>query len=227
MKVIGMASIPSRVDTLEIVIKRLHVQVDVIELALNGYKKIPPFLSKYSKVNPMLTDNTMGDANKYKNVEMYNNDYYFSCDDDILYPMDYVDIYIKYIDLYQCLITSHGSLIPPRKLASYYKGRVMKSHCLRDCKEERVHIPGSGVSGYHTSFLKLKHSHFEMPNMADIFLGIQCYHQNVECISIPHSEGWIQGGLNELLNRDTIWDSHRKNDKVQTKYINSINWSKK
>ena len=223
MKILGLATIPERLNTLERVLDRLYKQVDYIEIALNDFKKIPKILSKYSNVIPNLTTNENGDANKFLNVEKYSNDYYFSCDDDILYPLDYISTYIDAIDKNKSLITIHGSIIPPRKLLSYYKGRTMKAHCLRTCEQHTVHIPGSGVSGFHTSFLKLKYpNHFPVKNMADIFLGIQCQNQSVKCISIKHTEGWILGGLNE--GRKTIWDTHKNNDSVQTKYINSISW---
>jgi hypothetical protein len=223
MIVAGMATLPERLNTLDLVISRLHPQVDIIELALNDYSKIPNILSKYPKVNPTLTSNLMGDANKFHNVSKYPNSYYFSVDDDILYPENYIQTYIKEIDKNKCLITVHGSKIPPRNIQSYYKGRSMKSHCLNSCEEVTVHIPGSGVSGFHTSFLKINYPEgFKAANMADIFLGIQCQQQKVRCLAIKHEKGWIRGGLNE--GRKTIWDTHKNNDSIQTKFINSIVW---
>jgi len=223
MIIAGMATLPERLNTLELVLDRLHPQVDVIELALNGHREIPKLLSKYPKVIPNLTTNEKGDANKFLNVGKYKDDYYFSTDDDILYPSDYVSTYIKEIDKHRSLITIHGSLIPPRKIQSYYKGRKMKAHCLNTCGEEVVHIPGSGVSGFHTSFLKIDYKNgFPNANMADIFVGIQCQQQNVRCISIKHSKGWIKGGLNE--GRKTIWETHRHDDRIQTIHINKITW---
>ena len=214
---------PERLNTLDLVLSRLHPQVDIIELALNDYKEIPNILKKYSKVIPNITTNEKGDANKYLNVGKYTDDYYFSCDDDILYPDDYIETYIKAIDEKKALITIHGSTIPPRKIKSYYKGRSMKAHCLNECEEAIVHVPGSGVSGFHTSFLSLDYKNgFPVRNMADIFVGIQCQSQGIRCISIAHPKGWIKGGLNE--GRKTIWETHRHNDSVQTKYVNSISW---
>lgn len=224
MKIIGMATMPERLNTLERVLTNLHDKVDIIELALNDFKEIPKMLSKFPKVIPNLTTNVKGDANKYINVGKYTDDYYFSCDDDILYPTDYIETYIKAIDKYQALITIHGSLIPSRWLVSYYRGRIMKSHCLNTCKETIVHVPGSGVTGFHTSFLKLDYENgFPTRNMADIFVGIQCQQQKVRCVSIKHDKGWIQGGLNE--GRKTIWETHRHSDSVQTGHVNSIKWT--
>lgn len=217
-----MATIPERLNTLELVLSSLKL-ADRIELALNGFKEIPELILKYPNVYPTLTTNEKGDANKFLNVEKFPNAYYFSCDDDIIYPKDYLSKYIRSIRKNRGLVTIHGSNING-KVLSYYKGKQMKAHCLNKCAEVRVHIPGSGVSGFDTTQLKIKYDRFEKANMADIFLAIQCQEQNISCTSIFHKAGWINGGLNE--GRATIYETHKNNDKVQTDLVNSITWKK-
>lgn len=219
-----MAAVPNRIEALHSSISSLSPQVDIIEVALNGFKEIPQFIKKYNNVNAYLTSNDRGDANKFLHIEKYDNAYYFSCDDDIKYPNDYVSKYIAEIDKNKCLITSHGSNIPPNKIKSYYGDRILKSHFLHDGPRREVHIPGSGVSGFHTSFLKLKYSYFKQPNMADIFLGMQCHLQKIKCITIEHKKGWLANCLSE--DQPTIYNSYKKNDKIQTDYINSVSWKK-
>lgn len=222
-KVAGLATIPSRLTTLEQVIKSLHGQVDVIELSLNGFSSVPDFLSNYPKVYATIRSNDMGDANKFANVEKYPNDYYFSCDDDLVYPKNYVETLLKEINKRKCLITVHGSRIESKRLKSYYKGRTFVSHCLRDAKEERVHIPGSGVSGFHTGTLKIKYSDLTEANMADIFLGIACERQRVKRIAIAHKANWL-GYLNPD-EAQTIHGTSHKSDKKQTELVNSVEWA--
>lgn len=219
--VVGMATIPERMSTLELVLDSLTKQVDIIELALNGFQQVPDILKKYDNVIATLTTNEKGDSNKFLNVGNYSNAYYFSCDDDIIYPKDYISKYIREIKKNQCLVTIHGSNING-KVNSYYKGKQMKAHCLNKCAETQVHIPGSGVSGFDTSLLQVDYNKFTQPNMADIFLGIQCKQQGIKCLSIFHKKGWIKGGLNK--DRATIYESHKNNDKPQTDLVNSITW---
>lgn len=222
-KVVGMATIPERENTLERVISSLHGQVDKIELSLNGFTDIPDWFVNYPKVISTLWTNDKGDANKFLNIWRYPKAYYFSCDDDIIYPPDYIDTYIKHINRFKCLVTIHGAHIPDRKIQSYYSGKIQKAHCLNKCKQVKVHIPGSGVSGFDTSQLNIDYEKFKEPNMADIFLAMQCEEQNVNRLSIKHSKGWIQGGLNE--GRETIYETHKNNDSIQTKLVNSISWT--
>jgi len=219
--VVGMATIPERRDTLELVISSLARQADRIELALNDFNEVPLFLQKYPAVHCHLTSNVMGDANKFLNVDKFPNAYYFSCDDDIIYPGNYVSKYIREIKKNRSLITIHGSNIIG-KIYSYYRDKQMKAHCLTKSREVRVHIPGSGVSAFDTTQFKVKYKDFKKANMADIFLAIQAQEQGIKCISIFHKKGWIKGGLNN--GRATIYEDHKNSDKVQTDLVNARTW---
>lgn len=223
MIIAGMATIPERESTLQIVLDSIAPQVDLLELALNDYKSVPYWLGKYENVLPTLTSNEMGDANKFLRVDDYTNHYYFSCDDDIEYPSDYVERYIKAINSNGCLVTVHGSDIPNRKLQSYYSGKVMRSHCLNQLsKAVFVDIAGSGVSAFHTSFLKLRYKRFKAANMADIWMSMQAHEQGVKRLALKHGAGWIKGGLNE--GRATIYETHKGKDKIQTEIVNGFDW---
>jgi hypothetical protein len=220
--VAGMATIPERIDTLKMVLDSVVNQVDELILALNGFEKIPDWLYLYPNLEAHLTTNEKGDANKFLKVDEVDG-YYFSMDDDIVYPKNYVQRYIKAIDSNRCLITIHGSDIPKRMIKSYYKGKKMRSHCLNNLnKAVFVDVAGSGVSGFHTSFLKLRYDDFRHPNMADIWLSKQCHEQGVNRLCIKHDAGWIRGGLNK--GRSTIYESHKNNDSIQTKAVNDFNW---
>jgi len=221
LTVAGMATIPERESTLEMVLDSLKDQVDIIELSLNNYLTIPKWLSKYSNLNPHCNTNEKGDANKVRYATHYSDAYYFSCDDDIVYPSNYVEEYKKNIESEKALITIHGSNIN-RKVSSYYKGKQMKAHCLNTCNRVQVNIPGSGVSGWHTSLLKVDYDSIQTANMCDIWLGMQAQEQGIRCISIKHEKGWINGGLNK--GRATIYEDHKNNDKVQTNLVNNYSW---
>jgi len=218
----GLATIPNREVILETVLDSICSQVDVLEISLNGYLEVPKVLSKYSNIISTISSNEMGDANKFLRVENYPNHYYFSFDDDLIYPKDYVKTYIEKIDKHKCLVTSHGSDIN-KNMSSYYKGRTMKSHCLHDNKKDVfVDVAGSGVSGYHTSFLKLKYDDFKKPNMADIWMSMNAHKQGVKRLAIAHKKGWIKYCLPSEI--ETIYSTHSKKDKIQTDISNGFNW---
>ena len=220
-----MAAIPLRENSLKSSINSLYNQVDIIHLALNGFSKIPNFLLNLPKVKPIILNNGLGDANKYFYIEQYNKDehYYFSCDDDIIYPPNYISTYITNINKYSCLITSHGSTLPSNKISSYFKDRNLLSHYRKlNESDVQIDIPGTGVSGFNTSHLKLKFNFFLNENMADIFVGIACKLQNVKCMSISHPENWIKDA--EYDENDTLYKKHKLNDSIQTEHLNKIKW---
>lgn len=219
----GMATIPDRIDTLEMVLDSIVPQLDLLELALNGFRSVPYFIGKYSNVVTTLTTNDKGDANKFLRIDDYRNHYYFSLDDDLIYPTNYISTYIEKIDKHRCLITSHGSDVTPN-MSSYYRGKIGRSHCLHEAKEDfSVDVAGSGVTGFHTSYLKLKYDNFAEPNMADIWMSMQAHQQGVERIAISHRKGWITTCLSSK--KETIYDKHRNRDSVQTMVVNSFDWT--
>lgn len=220
--VAGLATLPERLNTLHRVLTGLHRQVDVIEVSLNGHENLPKFASEFPKAIFTFSSNKMGDANKFLNIEKYDDAYYFSCDDDIEYPPDYTSKYIEEIKKHKCLVSIHGSVINNAPILSYYKGRTMKAHCLRDCGYNEVQIVGSGVSGFDTSQLKLKYLEFKIANMADIWLSMQADKQGVKMLCIEHKGNWITGGMNK--GRATICEAHCNNDSVQTKLVNDYKW---
>jgi len=217
----GMATIPERLSTLKLVLDSITPQVDVLILALNGFDHYPELLADYPNIEAHLTTNEMGDANKFLKVDEADG-YYFSTDDDIVYPKDYVSTYIKAIDSNQCLISIHGCNIPNRQIRSYYKGKIQKAHCLNTCDWSFVDICGSGVSGFHTDYFKPSYKRFKAANMGDIWMSMQAHEQGVKRLCIKHRKGWIRGGLNE--GRDTIYETHKNDDSYQTKIVNGFNW---
>ena len=105
MRIISLASIPDRQAQLKKTVMSLLIQCDKMNVALNGYKEIPSFLNRNNKISAYLSDNSMGDAEKFRNIgEGYN----FTCDDDLIYPGNYIQTLINKIDQYKCIISCHG-----------------------------------------------------------------------------------------------------------------------
>lgn len=222
MIVAGMATIPDRLNTLELVLDSITPQVEILWLSLNGFDRTPKLLAKYKNVNAVIMSNEMGDANKFLKVDSCEG-YYFSLDDDIIYPKDYVETYIKAIDEHRCLVSIHGCKIPPRKIQSYYGGKIQKAHCLNTCGQVEVDICGSGVAAFHTDYFRPSYKRFEAANMADIWLSMQAHEQGVKRLCLAHKAGWIKGGLNK--GRSTIYDTHKHSDSIQTEVVNGFSWS--
>lgn len=196
-------------------------QCDEINVALNDHydEEIPQFLF-HPKINLFLTDNSLGDAFKFLNLE--NSDgYFFTIDDDLIYPKTYVSDTIKKCKEFnnKKVITYHGRSFGSFPIASYYKSANERYACLQRVKQDvKVQFGGTGVMCFHTSLLKIPINYFELPNMADVWVGKFCIENNIEIICLKHEEGYIK----YIPQKTTIYDEESKSDRKQTEIVNGI-----
>ena len=224
----GIATIKGREDALKETIHSIINQVDKIIVYQNGYSQIFNFL-KNNKIEVYSSLNTgidMGDAGKFYKLSEYKNDYYFSIDDDLVYPSDYVKTSLDVLKKYknEIIVTYHGrTLIENAK--SYYRDAKVKYKCLDDVsKYDFVHFGGTGVMAFHTSFVKVHFNYFKHPNMADIWVGLFARENNIPILVIPHSANWIKYS-NKFDANDTIYNNHVGNSIIQDSLI--LNFNKK
>lgn len=142
---------------------------------------------------------------------------YFTCDDDLLYPPDYVETTLSHLKKYpSSVITYHGRKLQGKGL-NYYFGHT-QYHCLGNVDlDTLIDIPGSGVSAFNTDrFIP------EIGNddkMADVLLGLEAAKKGVSVVCAKHTMWWFKslsskGGIYEEQNRkcerqgelcDEIW----------------------
>lgn len=217
----GIASIPEREASLSDTIESIKGQVDRIHVFLNGYFRSPYFLDDAKiKVYRSQDIRNMGDAGKFYKVP--ENCYYFSLDDDLIYPPNYIADLKAKIDAYHRskVISYHGVSFLNPVVKSYYRGNRRPYSCLNTLdKDTPVHVGGTGVMGFHTSALKVKFEDFKLPNMADIWMYKLSQEQQVGIICASHEAGWLT--LNSRVDtQKTIWAEYNKNDAPQTEIIN-------
>jgi len=191
---IGIASIPSREYSLKITVDSLYDQADHINVFLNGYSNIPIFLKK-DKITVYRSQSIQdfGDAGKFYGYEKHNG-YYFSCDDDIIYPSNYVRTMINAIECSnrKAIVGLHGVVLNQNDFSSYYKSRRSLHFKRLVERNEFVNILGTGVCAMHTDTISLTMSDFPFPNMADIWLGAKANKMRVPMVCLSHEEGYMK-----------------------------------
>lgn len=176
MKVIvGMATFKGREKALDKALESLHKQVDKIVLYDN-------------EVNPDLTDN----GKFYALNTIKEPCYYFTCDDDLLYPPDYVERTIDAIEEHKCIITHHGRILV-NKDVSYYRGHI-GFRCLDAIyTTTQLDVAGTGVTAFRTDYFNPKHLAFvEDKKMSDLVFSLEAIKKGKKIMAVPHSAEWIK-----------------------------------
>lgn len=228
---IGIASIPSREKTLEKTIKSLINQVHELGVYLNNWDYVPNYL-KHDKIKIIKSqdEGDFGDAGKFYWVDNFSG-YYFTCDDDIIYPDNYIKKTIDKIEKNKrsAVIGFHGSIIKDN-FTNYYSSHSRDVYHFKNniVSDTRVHILGTGTVGFHTSTINVNFKDFKTPNMADIYFAKLAQEQQVSFIVQNHKKEEMKSIESENnISKSSISKDNSKYDtsKLQNEVVKSINWN--
>jgi len=225
MNIIGIATLPEREKQLIKTVKSLINQCDFMFIALNNYDHFPKGLENNKKITFIFTDNSKGDAFKFfpLNEKFGENDVLFTCDDDLIYPKDYVKYMNEKLYLYgrhNVIVSLHGRDIEKR-ISNYYKEKTRMYHCLWEVqKDVYCKFLGTGVmAATFKTYGNLGLSYFEEPNMADIWISKYAKEFCIDTYVLSHKKGYIE--LQDVP--ETICDKLWDNCETQTRIVNEIN----
>jgi hypothetical protein len=172
--VVGMATFAGREKALEKALDSLDSQVDAIHLYDN-------------EVNKDLKDN----GKFYGLLKEKEPCYYFTCDDDLVYPPDYVEKTIQAIEKHKAIITYHGRVLKGKNLP-YYSGHEWYS-CLGSVRAEKyIDVCGTGVSAFRTDMFNPKMlAHDIRQKMSDLIFSLRAAEERKKIVIMPHRARWI------------------------------------
>jgi len=221
--VVSLCSIPERAELLRQVLASLAPQVDALHIYLDRYDSVPDFVRNchpqvtvyLSKDHPGLRDN-----GKFLAFSALAEDcYYFTADDDIVYPPDYVASMVRRIEDYerQAVIGVHGVLLPEQAegyFTSFRKVHMFKKELERDALVNNL---GTGTVAFHSGLLRgLDLTHFGTPGMADLHLSVFCKQRDIPMVALARPEDWLQ----ELPSPNTsLYNEFRQADDQQSALI--------
>jgi|SRR6186713_1287163 len=118
--------------------------------------------------------------------------YYFSCDDDLLYPPDYIERMIEDIDRNKSIVTCHGRVLIGEDLP-YYDGHKFYP-CLGNVDYSGlVQVAGTGVTGFRTDYFNPVHLAINSnQKMSDLIFSYYAMKEGKDIYMMPHKEGWIK-----------------------------------
>lgn len=195
--VFSLNSIYKREENLKFIIPNLVKQCDVMHINLIGYPKeyIPKGIITHNKVLINFLEEG-GSETRFLNYNDYEDDtYFFTLDDDIMYPKNYSEILINKMKEYNnsSIICVHGSIINLKQDKDFYKtGRLVYHFTNHLESDKKVIIPGVGTSCFYKGNFELNINDFKNKNMSDPYVGVFAYKQNVDVICIKRSDNWLK-----------------------------------
>ena len=223
----GMATIPNRSHILKATVRSIIQQVDKLFIFFNDFDEVPDWVSDYGKIVPYLSkqENTnMGDAGKFYGLNKIDEKdyYYFSLDDDCLYPKNYVWHMIDKIEKYdrKAVVGAGGYIMKP-EVKHFYTDRHSNWHIYQNNEKDRiVHILHTCLTAWHNTALDFNYDSCKLPNMGDIWLGIEAQKQAVPMILVQRPAKWVQ--IQELPIDKTIYGLYKDKCDDQTQAYNLI-----
>ncbi len=224
-KTANIATYAPRLDSLRLVVASIYDQVDLIRICFNGVdaKDIPDMIQDLSgrdgKVFSLMPDGNKTDNGKFISLDYLSEpEYYFTMDDDIIYPPDYVERTIEAIETYGTIITYHGRILLGQH-RNYYHGHK-SFHCLGDQKgNHKIDVAGTGVTAFDTRYFHPKglagHEH---QKMSDIIFSLEAAKQGKTIACMNHKRGW----LTDIKHEETIHGTESRRCKVQNQLADEI-----
>jgi glycosyltransferase involved in cell wall biosynthesis len=190
----GIASIPSREASLKHAIFSLAKQIDEFHIYLNGYTSIPTWLSALPNTF-IYTSNEfgiLGDSGKFFGFYRTKARWYFTCDDDIVYPTNYTSKLINASIQYRAPVGVHGSLLRFPVIGYYEKhARHLLHFKWKNKLDKRVHILGTGTMLLDRQLVPWL-PRFEFPNMADIWIAKFMAKHSMPMYAVARGDEWLK-----------------------------------
>jgi len=200
-------------------IKKQTVKPDVIRVFYNDYEpeSIEGVEQHYSGFD--YTDNAkfiwLDEIRATKKHEIY-----FTCDDDLEYPPDYIERTIEQMKRYpKHLVSYHGRFLRGTN-RSYYHGHRQFPCLITQPNDEVIHVPGSGVSAFNTREFLPDIMQYPERKMTDVLLGLEMAKNGIRGICLKHESMWIQ---HQPINTDnSIYATEHRKGHRQSELANEI-----
>lgn len=191
----SMASVKGREAMVADAVHSLYPFVDKLRVYLNDYDAVPTGL-KLPRVEIVRSQQfgDDGDAGKFFWVENKEYDLNLICDDDLIFPPDYVPEMVAALKRYdnKAIVGLHGILLKQPTPAYYNEQyRHVRRFLHGNNVDYQVHVLGTGAILYDARTLKLSRRDFQYRNMADIWLMEQAQAQNVPAVCIARPRNWV------------------------------------
>lgn len=212
----NIATHPQRFESLLKMLQSIDGQFDETRIYLNQFSHVPEELQHYqTHIGNDITDNGKffwsGNADEY----------YFTLDDDLIYPPDYVKVTLP--EIRDRIVTYHGRKLIGIGRKYYTEHKLYRFRESLDV-DKSIDVPGTGVMAFDTNLFTPQMWKSKNFMMTDLLIGLEAAIYNNEIVCLKRPERWITqiedcGGV-------SIWEQFRNRDSYQTSWSDMIQLSK-
>ena len=201
MIIAAMATMPHRICSLARSVESILPQVDQLCVYLNGHTELPDCLKRHNIVTAWGPD--LGAAGKFFFTNRFKDGQYFTLDDDIVYPPDYVSHMISRVIGSRTVACVYSRTFITPNPVHYFEDSI--ETVLGDALDHDriVHVPGTGTSAFDLSYFAPKTDDIIEPNSADLMLAIICKQQKIPVVAVSRPRAWLDS---ITPSGDSIWN---------------------
>lgn len=215
MIIFSLSTTPNREKNLSLILPTILIQTDILFVNLVNYDNVPEILYN-DKIVINRFDNVGSEIRFFDYSDCPEDSYYFTIDDDILYPEDYSKTMISTMEKYnnEVVCCVHGSIIDKKLDSGYYKKNRKVFHFKEELlSETKVMIPGVGTSCFYKNKTNIEISKYKISNMSDVYTACFLSEQNIDRICVKREKNWLQP-LSEFGTRIFGKNPHEEIDKM-------------
>lgn len=220
----GMATMPSRHESLMQALPHILPQLDRLYLYLDQHTKVPIELMSEPKIVAILPEGKkLGCDGKFMGLKRETQPcLYFCFDDDIIYPPDYVrrlTATLKRLH-FAVVVGVHGALFHKR-IDSYAKSRS-NIHFSRSLQVDAlVDELGTGTLAFHSECIQIDPEQWARPNLTDLMFMVEAIRQNVPRVCIRRDVGYLRAIAEKQP--DSLYLKSLQDDTAETRLLQAIN----
>jgi glycosyltransferase involved in cell wall biosynthesis len=217
----SVCGIPSRRAQLLDVVTSLSQQVDHLFVHLDRFDEAPPELRAWDNVSVRLSKEYGGHMRDnakflpYNDLKReYGSFYFLTCDDDLVYPNDYVRSHLMRLSEFDNRVVTglHGVVCAERPL-SYFSNRYVL-HFARGLRggHQLVNNLGTGTVAFHSDlFDELSPVEWGNGGMVDIVFAVEARKRRIPLLCVDRHDGWLRSA--ELPRQETtLYDEGRQKE---------------
>jgi glycosyltransferase involved in cell wall biosynthesis len=188
----GVASVAERRDALRQAVQSMLPQVDRMFVYLNGYPDVPDYLA-HRKIEVFRSQEhgMRGAGGKFYGLTRLKTGLYFTFDDDIIYPKNYVAKMRS--DLRECrcraVVGVHGTYYPSRPRS--YFDRTLCHYREQNRTRSPMSLLGTGTVAFPIPLVPIGPDHFKSEDRADLWFGVFLKERSIPAVVVERRTGWL------------------------------------